>query len=114
MATSLYADSLAAFVPYILTLSFLVLAASLAVRYYRLRHIKGPFLASLTDLWAASRIWHGEYHHELIYKLHQQYGPVVRFGPNRVSFSQPAAIPTIYGTSQVFPKVSRAANDRWT
>ncbi|CAK3753599.1 probable Benzoate 4-monooxygenase cytochrome P450 [Lecanosticta acicola] len=75
-------------------------------RFARLRHIPGPKLAAVTDLWAAIRTWRGERYHEYIQDLHSKYGPVVRWGPNRVSFSEPAAIPAIYGTSHVFLKAA--------
>lgn len=74
--------------------------------YARLRHIPGPLLASLTDLWSATKVWRGAHHCEIVHELHQKYGPIVRFGPNRVSFANPDTIPQIYGTGQVFPKAS--------
>lgn len=80
--------------------------AVLVSRFLRLRHIPGPRLAAVTDLWAATKTWRGERYHNFIRDLHIQYGPVVRWGPNRVSFSQPEAIPAIYGTKDVFPKAS--------
>lgn len=76
----------------------------LTSRYWRLRHIPGPFVASLTDFWAAIRTWRGEYSHVFLQDLHARYGPVVRWGPNRVSFASPTTIPTIYGTQNVYPK----------
>lgn len=78
----------------------------LARRYLRLRHISGPFFAKLTDFWYAIKIWRGEEYYDFIQDLHSTYGPVVRWGPNRVSFAQPEAIPAIYGTRNVLPKVS--------
>lgn len=38
-------------------------------------------------------------------KLHQQYGPIVRVGPNHVAVSDPSAIPIIYGLGSKFMKV---------
>jgi hypothetical protein len=38
-------------------------------------------------------------------QLHEQYGPIVRTGPNTVSIADPATIPTIYGISSHFLKV---------
>lgn len=82
----------------------ILLTFLLLPRYLRLRHIPGPPLASLSNLWAFIKIYRGERYHLFIQELHKQYGPVVRWGPNRVSYSQPAAIPIIYGTQNVFPK----------
>lgn len=83
-----------------------LLSFSLIQSYRRLQHIPGPFIAALTDFWAATNIWKGGYYHEFIYDLHDKYGPVVRWGPNRISFAQPAAISEIYSTKKVFSKVS--------
>ncbi|KAF5529252.1 hypothetical protein FNAPI_13938, partial [Fusarium napiforme] len=41
-----------------------------------------------------------------IIALHRKYGPLVRIGPNLVSVSDPAAIPTIYGNKHVWKKAS--------
>ncbi|KLO94369.1 putative Benzoate 4-monooxygenase cytochrome P450 [Fusarium fujikuroi] len=73
-------------------------------RYWRLRHIPGPFIASYTDLWAAISVWRGKYYHDTVTQWHAKYGPVVRAGPNRVSFADPNAIPDIYGTSLIYSK----------
>ncbi|KAH7174986.1 cytochrome P450, partial [Fusarium flagelliforme] len=73
-------------------------------QYWKLRHIPGPFLASCTDLWAAIAVWRGRYYHDMVTEWHAKYGPVVRVGPNRVSFADPSAIPNIYGTSLTYPK----------
>lgn len=80
------------------------LLASLIRGYYRLSHIPGPLVASLTDWWATINIWTGRRYHVFIQELHEKYGPVVRWGPNRVSFAQPAAVPDIYGIHHPFPK----------
>lgn len=90
-------------------LASLLLTAILFIiirRYLRLRHIPGPFISSLTDLWTFSKVWRGVRYDEIIQKLHAEYGPVVRWGPNRVSFASAEAIPEIYGTRNVLPKVS--------
>lgn len=93
-------------IPTIAGLSVLVaISIALFSRYYALRHIPGPRLASLTDLWAAWRVFRGEYYMDVVAELHSKYGPVVRTGPNRVSFASPDAIADIYGTSYVYPKV---------
>lgn len=56
----------------------------------------GPLLARVTDL---HQLWHsyrGDRHLEL-WRLHQRYGPVVRFGPNSLSFKSSSALKDIYG-----------------
>ncbi|KAM3425387.1 Pisatin demethylase [Cercospora zeina] len=82
------------------------LSWALCRRHYALRHIPGPFLASITALWAAWRVFRGEYYMDIVAELHAKYGPVVRSGPHRVSFAGPDAIAEIYGTSQVYPKAA--------
>ena len=37
--------------------------------------------------------------------MHEQYGDVVRFGPNMVSISDPSVISTVYPMRAGFPKV---------
>jgi hypothetical protein len=60
-----------------------------------LRHIPGPWLAKLSKAWifaielAGQRTFY-------VHSLHQHYGPVVRVGPNEVSFSSAAALRDIY------------------
>ncbi|KAH8655306.1 cytochrome P450 [Xylariales sp. PMI_506] len=66
------------------------------VFFHPLRKYPGP------KLWAASQIpwlWTilgGKTHRE-IWKLHTKYGPVVRIGPNELSYAQPEAWESIMG-----------------
>lgn len=56
----------------------------------------GPVLAKITDL---HQLWHsyrGDRHLEL-WRLHQRYGPVVRFGPDSLSFNSATALKEVYG-----------------
>lgn len=72
--------------------------------YWRLRFVPGPFWARFTNLqrvlWVQSRRAH-----EIHMDQHEMYGDCVRFGPNMVSISDPAAIATIYPMRPGFPKV---------
>lgn len=72
--------------------------------YWRLRDVPGPFWAKLTDLerWSWVKTFRS---HEIYEKIHEDYGNVVRVGPNMVSISDPAAIPAVYPTRPGFPKV---------
>lgn len=89
-------------IPYVLSLLLLV---HLGSNYWRLRHIPGPILAKFSDLWRLYAVWHGDA--EITYfKLHQQYGDVVRVGPNCASISKPDVIPSIYGIGKGFVKAS--------
>jgi cytochrome P450 len=56
----------------------------------------GPVLAKLTDAYMLYHAWKGDRHLEF-WRLHQIYGPVVRFGPNALSFNSNTALKEIYG-----------------
>ncbi|KIY49651.1 cytochrome P450 monooxygenase [Fistulina hepatica ATCC 64428] len=63
---------------------------------HKLRRYPGPFLAQFTDLWLGKVSTMG-HRSEIIYGLHQKYGPIVRIAPNHVSIASPEALQTIYG-----------------
>lgn len=68
-----------------------------------LRDIPGPFLASISNLdriWSCLRGEQMDYH----LRLHDRYGPLVRVGPNHVSFAEGSLIPTVYGINTRFWK----------
>lgn len=76
--------------------------------YYRdpkkLRQYPTPLFAGFTNLW---HMWE-QYHHRRwisIHQAHEKLGPIVRLGPNELSFTDPRAIKDIYGHS------SRALKD---
>lgn len=72
--------------------------------WWRLKHIPGPFPASITNF--ARVRWVGTKRaHLILQETHDKYGEVVRIGPNMVSFSNPEAIPIIYPMRPGFPKV---------
>ncbi|CVK97719.1 related to pisatin demethylase cytochrome P450 [Fusarium mangiferae] len=61
-----------------------------------LRHVPGPKSFAATKWRLAYEDWKGT-RTRTIFKLHQQYGPVVRIGPHEVSFNSLSALRTIYG-----------------
>ncbi len=65
---------------------------------HRLAKYPGPFLASLTDLWQAHQFFTLQQPYNLT-KLHEKYGPVVRYGPDKLSVTYESAIPIIYQKS---------------
>lgn len=67
-----------------------------------LRDFPGPKLAKVSKLWARLGNFYGQKSHK-IHEAHLKYGPVVRVGPNELSFADPAAVHDIY-TSDVFVK----------
>ena len=64
----------------------------------------GPFLAKFTDYWRFREV-RGRQSHLSMVALHEKYGPVVRTGPNMLSFGDPSYIPKIYGPGNGFLKV---------
>jgi hypothetical protein len=72
--------------------------------YLKLSHIPGPFATGFSNIprvsWVLSKCAH-----DIHIGLHEQYGDLVRFGPNMVSVANPAAIPTIYPLRAGFVKV---------
>lgn len=72
--------------------------------WWRIRHIPGPFPASITNFQRMG--WIGTKRaHLILQEMHEKYGEVVRIGPNMVSFSNPEVIPTVYPMRPGFPKV---------
>ncbi|KAE8373926.1 cytochrome P450 [Aspergillus bertholletiae] len=80
-----------------------IIALWLGANWWRLRHIPGPFLASVTNLYRMSWVSTTRAH-LILQDVHKKYGEVVRIGPNMVSFSNPAAIPTVYPMRAGLPK----------
>jgi hypothetical protein len=63
----------------------------------------GPFLARISNVWM---FYHTLSHNlpERLLELHQQYGPIVRVGPNSLDFDGREAIQTIYKAGRSMPK----------
>lgn len=68
-----------------------------------LRHIPGPFLASILPLDRLLTAAKGT-QHTVHPAYHRRYGPLVRVGPNHVSLSNAALIPRLYATNTDFWK----------
>ncbi|EMD40236.1 hypothetical protein CERSUDRAFT_112429 [Gelatoporia subvermispora B] len=65
---------------------------------HHLRSYPGPFLASLTDLWLAYKVWVGD-RSPGVHELHKKHGTFLRIGPNHISIASPAALGVIYSHS---------------
>jgi len=90
---------------WLVVISALVLTWLVRNRYHNgLNKYPGPFLASLTDWWRFIDVYRQRPEQTHI-ALHKKYGPVVRLGPNVLSFSDPDALKTIYGLNKGFIKV---------
>lgn len=99
-----FLDSSACRLGEITILAILVIAFNLFRSWLHLRHIPGPWTASLTNLVRRSWVKTGDAH-QIHTDLHRKYGTVVRSGPNAVMVSQPKAIDTIYGFKNRLEKV---------
>ncbi|RMD39760.1 hypothetical protein DV735_g5373, partial [Chaetothyriales sp. CBS 134920] len=82
--------------------ALLVLASKIA-SYIRLCHIPGPFLAAVSDI-VRFRWVLGRKAHRIHIAVHEQYGDLVRIGPNAVSVGDPREIAQIYGFTGKFKK----------
>ena len=96
---------------YIQAVVFLILASLiyslLWLAYTRtlhpLRHIPGPFWASVTRIWYVAASGNGDLEH-VQRALHKRYGPLVRIAPNEVICADPEAIKKIYPTQSPLTK----------
>lgn len=68
-----------------------------------LRSIPGPFFASCTRLWKLRSVISENTQWEHI-DLHRKYGPMVRIGPNEVSFSSPQVARNVLSAGKRFYK----------
>lgn len=64
--------------------------------FHPLAKYPGPLLAKVTDAYMLYHAWKGDRHLEF-WRLHETYGPIVRWGPNSVSFNSNTALKEIYG-----------------
>jgi len=81
-----------------------VVALRLFLNWRKLSSTPGPFLASISDLWRAYYQYNGLLRGELL-RLHKEHGPIVRYGVNSISISDPRAISIIYGSRAGFVTV---------
>ncbi|KAI1073405.1 cytochrome P450 [Whalleya microplaca] len=68
-----------------------------------LRRYPGPFLAKWTNWWRFALVRTGSYHLH-IKNLHEQYGPVVRIGPNLLDLDIPELVKVLYASDANWPK----------
>lgn len=64
--------------------------------FHPLARYPGPVIAKLTDAYQLYHAYRGDRHLEF-WRLHQRYGPAVRFGPNSLVFDSAPALKDIYG-----------------
>lgn len=73
------------------------------VTHKAIRHIPGPPLARISNLWLLMTARKGK-RYELVDEAHKRYGPVMRIQPNHVSVNDDSAINVIYGHGNGFLK----------
>lgn len=82
-----------------ITVGALLLTTISYILYQRCFHplakYPGPFLASLTDLWQVHQFMTLKQPYNLT-KLHEKYGSIVRYGPDKLSITDEEAIKLIY------------------
>ncbi|ETN42392.1 uncharacterized protein HMPREF1541_01546 [Cyphellophora europaea CBS 101466] len=90
---------------YMVSAAFVCLLLVSAIRYWKdpLHPIPGPAVAKFTRVWLLMLELSGK-RALAVHELHQKYGPVVRIGPNEISFSSPEALRQIYGANSKFAK----------
>lgn len=71
--------------------------------WYRLRHIKGPFWATMTDFWLIRRTYKGEIYSHLG-QVCKDYGPIARIGPNYVLCGDPSEIRRLWAVRSGFDR----------
>jgi hypothetical protein len=68
-----------------------------------LRGVPGPLLARITGLWLFAIDMRGQ-KSATVHRWHQKYGPIVRIGPNELSFATIDCVKPIYGMASEFKK----------
>ncbi|KAI0126728.1 cytochrome P450 [Xylariales sp. AK1849] len=74
-----------------LVIAFIALFVYEFRSWYRLRHIPGPFLASISIAWMVRRALSGRFH-EHLKDVSEKYGPLVRIGPNELLSTDPEVL----------------------
>lgn len=85
--------------PTVKIVTFIVILLTIYIFYQHFWHplarYPGPFLASLTDIWQVQEWLSGKQPYHLT-ELHAKYGPIVRYGPDKLSVTCKDAVQTVY------------------
>ena len=79
-----------------LSFSFFLLLAIYRLTLHPLAKYPGPLLAKITELYPLYRSIIGD-RHVTFWRLHKQYGNIVRYGPNQLSVNTATGLKSIYG-----------------
>ena len=80
-----------AFLPIVLLAGYVIYQCF----FHPLAAYPGPFLAKITDVWQVHQFLTLKQPYNLT-KLHENYGPFVRYGPDKLSVTSEDAIPLVY------------------
>ncbi|KAF2472676.1 cytochrome P450 3A31 [Lindgomyces ingoldianus] len=69
------------------------------VKFHPLAKYPGPFLAKLTNAYAAYHAWKQDIHIDM-WRCHRKYGAFMRYGPNTVLVNTVAGMKDIYGSGE--------------
>ncbi|KAF7292063.1 hypothetical protein MIND_01232400 [Mycena indigotica] len=94
-------NALIASISFLGTLSASIVAYRLSP-FHPLAHVPGPLLAKISKLWGVNAVLSSR-RHLILKRLHDEYGDIVRIGPNEVSVIHADGIRAVLGSSG-FPK----------
>ncbi|GFN19721.1 cytochrome P450 [Aspergillus tubingensis] len=110
VAASLWSNPLYAISAVLIALPTYFTALALYNLYFHpLSNYPGPKYATAFPLWYAYALLRGNFHEDMR-RLHALYGPVVRYAPNELSYTDPRAWTSIYSgrpTGTEFPELGK-------
>ncbi|KAK1236279.1 hypothetical protein PQX77_000483 [Marasmius sp. AFHP31] len=89
-------DVLAAYLTFFTTLATSIVLYRVSP-FHPLTKVPGPVIFKITKLWRLHLCWKGQQHFALK-ALHDQYGPIVRTGPNEISVTDVDAVKLVLGS----------------
>ncbi|MCJ1397973.1 hypothetical protein MMC11_001169 [Xylographa trunciseda] len=82
--------------PVLASVFYVVLVVVYRLTIHPLAKYPGPIAGRVTDWYSVYHAWKGDRHVDF-HRLHQKYGTIVRFGPNRISVNSSSGMRAIYG-----------------
>jgi len=89
--------------PFLTIFLVLLLTKWLLRSWLRLRHIPGPALAHFSGTWLFGKLWSGRFTDEVV-QVAEQYGPLVRIGPNVLLCTDPSQLQRMSNVTQSYQK----------
>ncbi|MCJ1387185.1 hypothetical protein MMC18_000025 [Xylographa bjoerkii] len=82
--------------PVLASVFYVVIVVIYRLTIHPLAKYPGPIVGRVTDWYSVYHAWKGDRHLDF-HRLHQRYGTIVRFGPNRISVNSSSGMRAIYG-----------------